>query len=114
MRGASKVLCIISGIIDLFLVIGAVVYLFILNEMRYTSVGETETFYPGSPMYIAALVLCALGAFIALIAAIFAFSASGGRKGACIATIVFGFMGQNILAIIGGILGVIACNRENK
>ena len=115
MRGASKALCIITGIIDVFLALGTVIFLIVVLVGGFSAIFSETGGGNGSSsmMMIAAFFLCGLGFIISVIAAVCAFNAAGGKRGACIATIVFGFMGENIFAVIGGILGAIAYKNEN-
>ena len=120
MRGASKALCIITGIIDIFLTLGTLIFIIValaggLSALLANYGGGSDggpQVHP-SMMIIMVVLLCGAGFIVSLIATICAFNAAAGKKGACIATIVFGFMGQNIFAIIGGILGAIAAGRRD-
>ena len=119
MRGASKVLCIISGIIDIFLTLGTLIFIIVALLGGLSSLlsqyGGSDTGPNINPtlMVLVVVLLCGTGFIISLIAAICAFNAAAGKRGACIATIIFGFMGENIFAVIGGILGAIAYRRNN-
>lgn len=119
MKGASKALCIISGIIDTFLALGTLIFIIIALAGGLAALfsnygggsGSGSNINP-SMMVVVVVLLCGIGFIISLIAAICAFNAAAGKRGACIATIVFGFMGENIFAVIGGILGAIAYGRD--
>ena len=115
MKGASKVLCIISGIIDVFLTLGTAIFIIIFLAGGFSNVmgqGGGGAAGRGMDIMFIGAILAGVGALLALIAAICAFSGAHGNRACCAITIFFGFMGQNIFAIIGGILGTIAYKNE--
>ena len=113
MRGVSKAFCIITGIIDVFLTITMVVFsiLCLVNLgglMQAFGGSSGGTSFDASAMRIFLFIPCLLSAIVCLIATICAFNAAAGKRGAMVATIIFGFMDMNIFAILGGIFGLCA------
>ena len=108
MKVASKILLIITGIINTILTIvtfvfalifaigGATVISKIMANGGSTADGANPTMMAG-----ALAVVMFISFAVCLIATIVAFVAASGKKGALIACIVFGFANQNIFSVLG-------------
>ena len=130
MKKASKILLTIAGIFNLLatiaLFLGAIGLAIVGVLMVMGVFGEAGDMGGDAPEFIAVLAtygtiifvyafLCLVGAIVFLISTIIAFNgAKAKQKGVLIANIIFGFLGQEYLQIVGAILGLIALGKEQN
>ena len=135
MKNASKILFLVGGIVSCvealtYLIVGIVMIWFgtsedIKNEMlkSYTVSDAIRDFGNGTTpadavqavqgLYVVLGVMFIIFIFLALANAILSFKARKSEsKGLFIANIVFGFVSSCIINSVGGILAVIASNRD--
>ena len=138
MKKASKILLTISFIFALILSIGCMIAGVIMAAMVFVSPalsstdlaiaieevfsememdvdGETLAWIIKAVIAVVYLILFAIGFVVYLIVAIVAKKgANAKRQGVLIANIVFGFLGSNLLSLIGGILGIIGLKQDAR